>query len=142
MPDKYFMFDKSREVRPLGQAAITATGYIGTQWDQGDAVATDIAVVINVEAVDIANSDETYTFRLVGSNQANRSDAQVLDILEIGDAAALSIETVDVAAGDQFVMRGRSERRDLHFRYVDLHLTVGGTTPSITFGAFVTKEFG
>lgn len=127
--------------RELGSVAVTADAYIGTQLDQGAAAATDLVCVINIEAIDIANSDETYTFRLVGSNVADRSDAQVLDTLVIGDAAAIAIQTVDAAAGDRYVMRARTEINDTRFRYVDLHLDVAGTTPSVTFGAYITKEF-
>lgn len=140
---KYFAIDAATGLikRELGSAAVTADAYIGTQHDQGAAVATDLVCVIDVEAVDVSSGDELYTFRLVGSNVSDRSDAQILDTLELGAAAALPIDTVDTAAGQRFVMRARTERNGTAFRYVDLHLDVAGTTPSITFGAFISKEF-
>ena len=140
---KYFAIDAATGLikRELGSAAVTADAYIGTQHDQGDAVATDLVCVIDVEAVDVSSGDELYTFRLVGSNVSDRSDAQTLDTLELGAAAALPIDTVSTAAGQRFVMRARTERNGTAFRYVDLHLDVAGTTPSITFGAFISKEF-
>jgi hypothetical protein len=141
--DKFFAIDAATGLikRELGLAALTSDGYVGTQWDQGDAASTDLACIINIESCKVSAGDETYTFRLVGSNASNRSDAQVLDTLEIGDAGTLSIETVDTTAGDQFVMRGRSFRRGLNFQYIDLHLEVAGTSPSIGFGAYISKEF-
>ena len=140
---KYFAIDAATGLikRELGSAAVTADAYIGTQHDQGAAVATDMVCVIDVEAVDVSSGDELYTFRLVGSNVSDRSDAQILDTLELGAAAALPIDTVSTAAGQRFVMRARTERNGTTFRYVDLHLDVAGTTPSITFGAFISKEF-
>jgi len=143
MTRKYFAIDAATGLikRELGSAALTSDGYVGTQWDQGGAAATDFVCVIDVEAVDLANNDETYTFRLIGSNVANRSDGQILTTLELGDAGTIPIETVDTAAGQRFVMRARSELNDTMFQYIDLHLDVGGTSPSITFGAFISKEF-
>jgi hypothetical protein len=127
--------------RELGSAAVTAAAYIGTQWDQGGAAATDFVCVINIEACKVSSGDETYTFRLIGSNQSDRSDGVILDTLELGDAGTLDIETVDTVAGDQLVMRARSEKNDTQFRYIDLHLTPVGTGKTITFGAYISKEF-
>lgn len=142
MATQYFAMDAATGLikRELGLAALTATAYIGTQWDQGDAVVTDLACVINIEAIDISSTNEIYTFRLVGSNVADRSDGQVLDMAIVGNASTATIETRDSAAGDQIIMRARTEKNDTFFRYIDLHLTAAGTTPSITFGAYLTKE--
>lgn len=143
MTRKYFAIDAAPGLikRELGSAAITATAYIGTQWDQGGAAATDFVCVIDVEAIDVSSANEVYTFRLVGSNVANRSDGQVLDTLILGHAGTITIQAVNTAAGMRFVMRARSELNDTQFRYIDLHLTAAGTTPSITFGAYISKEF-
>jgi hypothetical protein len=126
--------------RALGSAAVTATAYIGTQWDQGAAVVTDAICRIVLEAIDISSTNEVYTFRIVGSNVADRSDGQVLAMAVVGDASTITIETVDSAAGDVIDLRFRTERNDTAFRYIDLHLTLAGTTPSITFGAYTSKE--
>lgn len=142
MPDKFFAIDAATGLikRELGSAALTADAYVGTQHDQGGAAVTDIVAVIDVEACKVSAGDETYTLRIVGSNVADRSDAQILDTLELGDAGTIAIETVDTVAGQRFVMRARTERNDIAFRYIDLHLDVAGTSPSITFGAFISKE--
>lgn len=142
MTTKTFAIDAAPGLikRETGLAAVTASGYIGVQHDQGGAVVTSFVTVLTVEACDIASGDETYTFRLVGSNVADRSDAEVLDMAVLGDAGTIAIETRDTAAGDQIVMRARSEKNQDFFRYIDLHLTVAGTSPSITFGAYVSKE--
>lgn len=142
MPDKIFAIDAATGLikRELGLAALTADAYVGTQHDQGGATVTDIVCVVNVESCKVSAGDETYTLRLVGSNATNRSDGQILDTLELGDAGTVPIETVDTVAGQQFVMRARTERNNIAFRYIDLHLDVEGTSPSIGFGAYISKE--
>lgn len=142
MATQYFAMDAATGLikRELGLAALTATAYIGTQWDQGAAVVTDLACVINIEAINVA-ADSIYTFRLVGSNVANRSDAQVLAMLETGNATTVGVpETVVGAVGDQLILRARTEKKETYFRYVDLHLELAGVSGSITFGAYLTKE--
>ena len=142
MPSQYYAIDASTGLikRALAQAAVTATGYIGTQWDQGGAVITDCICVIQIEAIDVASNDEIYTFRIVGSNVADRSDAQILGEIRTGRSTALTVETVNGAAGQQLTIRFRTEKNDVPFRYIDLHLVAAGTTPSITFGAYISKE--
>jgi hypothetical protein len=126
--------------RAPAQAAITATAYIGTQYDQQAATATDMVAVINIEAIDISSTNEVYTFRIVGSNQTNRSDGEVLAMGIVGHAATITIETRNSAAGDRVVIPFRTEKNRTRYRYVDLHLTAAGTTPSITFNAYFSKE--
>ena len=142
MPSKYYAIEAGTGLikRALGQAAVTSTGYVGTQWDQGGAVFTDMACIITVEAIDIASTNEVYTFRVTGSNAADRSDAQVLGVAQLGHAATISIETRNTVAGDQVIIECRSEKSETAFRYIDLHLTVAGTTPSITFGAYIARR--
>lgn len=139
---KFYAFDALAGVlkRDVAQAALTSTGYVGTQWDQGDAVMTDGICVINIESVDVASNDEVYTFRIVGSNQADRSDGEVLGMAVAGDAGSITVETRDSAVADRIEVRFRTEKNETKFRYVDLHLEVAGTTPSIGFSAYISKE--
>jgi hypothetical protein len=55
----------------------------------------------------------------------------------VGDASTITIETRDSEAGDRIVIFFRTEKNRTAFRYIDLHLTAAGTTPSITFGAYL-----
>jgi hypothetical protein len=129
------------EKRAVGAAALTADAYIGTQFDQGAAAMTDMVLVVNIEAIDIASTDEIYRLRVVGSNVADRSDGTILATIECGDASTFaSPETIDTAAGDRFVAPFRTEKNGTAYRYVDLHLDVAGTSPSITFNAYLSKE--
>ncbi|QDP64848.1 MAG: hypothetical protein Unbinned5081contig1001_5 [Prokaryotic dsDNA virus sp.] len=142
MFSKTYAFDAATGLlkRDAAQAALTADAWVGTQWDQGSPAATDIIAIINIESVDIANSDETYEFLIVGSQTSDRSDAQILGRAKIGDAAAIAIETVDAAAGDRVEIRCRTEIGLTKFQYVDLYLDVSGTSPSVGFSAYISKE--
>ena len=137
---KFYALDAELQHRDIGLAALTADAYVGSQINQGGAVLTEFITVINVESIDIANSDETYTFRIVGSTDAARTDATILGELIIGDNAAIAIETQDAAAGDRYEITWRSAKNGTNYRYLDLHLDVGGTTPSIGFNAFSSKQ--
>lgn len=139
MATKYYAFDAAPGLlkRDNGQAAVTATGYIGAQWDQLAPAATDCIALVNVEAVAAAGQ---YTFRIVGSNVADRSDATVLGTLEMGAAAISAPETDVTVAGDRGEVRFRTERDDVRYQYIDLHLTAAGTSPSMAFSAYITKE--
>lgn len=142
MPSKYFVMDGATGLikREVGLSALTADAYVGTQHDQGGNVATDMACIINIESCKVSAGDEVYRFRIVGSLTSDRSDAEVLAELEVGDAGTLAIETRDCIAGDQLIIRFRTEKNDQEFRYIDLHLDVTGTSPSIGFGAYLSKE--
>lgn len=124
--------------REPGMAALTASGWVGTQFDQRGAVATNMVCVINLEAPKVAAGNETYTFAVVGSNLANRSDGTILGTAVTG-ADVAGIEKVAAAPGQQLVINARTEKNGRPYRYVDLYLTVGGTGPSIAFNARLTK---
>jgi hypothetical protein len=125
--------------RAPAQAAVVATAYIGTQLDLLAATGMEMTCVINIEAVDVSSANETYTFRIVGSNATDRSDGEILAVHQAGHAGTLTIETRSSAAGDRLVIPFRTEKNRTRYRYIDLHLIAAGTTPSITFGAYFTK---
>ena len=141
MPSKYYEIDNATGLvkRAAAQAAVTSTGWVGTQWDQGAAVLTDVACIINLEAVNVA-AGSIYTFSLVGSNVSDRSDGQVLARAVVGNATTVGApETVAAAAGNEIVLLGRTEKNDTAFRYIDLHLTVAGGSATITFNARIAR---
>jgi hypothetical protein len=136
---QYYPFDKELLFRDVAQSAVTADGYVGTQKNLGGQTLITMAMIINIEAIKVSAGDEAYTFRVVGSQTADRSDARVLAEITAGDAAAKAIETADDAAGEQLVILFQTTRGDANQQYLDLHLDVTGTSPSITFSAFATK---
>lgn len=141
-PSRYYALDTATGLvkRDTGSAALTSDGYVGTQHDQLAATATDMVLVVNIEACKVSAGDETYTLRVIGSNVTDRSDGEILATLELGDAGTIPIETVDTAVGGRYEAWLRTEKNGTRFRYIDLHLDVAGTSPSITFGAYLSKE--
>lgn len=135
-----FAFDGAPgyEKRAPGSAAVIASAYIGTQTDQGAAAITDMMAIINLEAVNIA-AGSIYTFRIVGSNVADRSDGEVLATAQCGLASVITIESRNSAVGDQIQVPFRTEKNRTAFRYVDLHLTVAGGSATITFSAHFSR---
>lgn len=137
-----FAFDAATGLvkRAAGAAALTSDGYVGTQFDQGAAAITDMALVMNVESVDIAGTDEIYDFRVILSNIADRSDGVVVAMAQLGHITAIpGPETVSTAAGDRHVLYFRTEKDGVAYRYVDLHLDVTGASCSIAFSAYLSK---
>jgi hypothetical protein len=127
--------------REAGSAALTTDGYVGAQHDQGGAVLTPMVCRINVETIKVSAGNEEYTFRIVLSNDSGRSDSVVVATEVAGDASVKTNDTVDTLAGDTIDLRFHTMKADIAYRYVDLHLDVGGTAPSIAFAAFISKEF-
>lgn len=125
----------------LAPGLALATGTIGTP---GDALLLgDLG--IDITALDIASADETYTFRLFGSNDPTFSTKWLCGTFEVGRAAVTGTNkrlgrhwfpfrnaAVEDAAS---YPAGSGVYRT--FRYVRLELDVAGTTPSVTCTAVV-----
>lgn len=139
---KYYALDAATGLlkRDVGLSALTADAYVGDQFDQLAATATDMIAVVNIESCKVSAGDETYLLTVLGSNATNRSDGEILAQVFVGDAGTIALETRDTIAGDRVEMRFRTEKNGTKFRYVDLHLDVTGTSPSIGFNAYMTKE--
>lgn len=135
-----YAFDESTGFvkRALGSAAVTSTAYIGTQLDQGAAAITDMAAIITLEAVNVA-AGSIYTWRIVGSNVADRSDGEILATAQSGLATVITIETRNSAAGDRIIIPFTTEKNRTAYRYIDLHVTIAGGSATVTFGAYLAK---
>lgn len=135
-----YPMDAEHLFRDAGAVAVTADGYIGTQKDLQANTQKRAAMVINLEAIKVSAGNEAYTFRVVGSQTADRSDARVLGEVTLGDAAAKTIDTADDLVGEQHVILFHTQRGGNMIRYLDLHLDVAGTLPSIQFSAFASIQ--
>ena len=131
------IYESDLAFRAPGSAAVTASGAIGTiALDKLDKVrpsdqrnklgAESYEIVIVVSALDTGNADETYTFTA-----------------EVGaaGAAATVVGTLAVVGTGQYVLQLDAqslENVDTDLEELELNLTVGGTTPSITFSSWVS----
>lgn len=117
--------------------AISATAFSTNTIDLSNVTpARDISVGeamgfgVNIEvAADFTTGDETYTFEVVQSANANLSSPDVLSSVT-RTAAQLAVGTL------LFLPLGAPVTK----RYIGLRYTVGGTTPSVTVSAWLTTR--
>jgi len=126
--------------------ALTATGLSSNAYDLGAAFSGGSAngdardptvgepmaiIIVPTVAADVASADETYTFQFVQSANANLSSADVLATYPFTNAQAASA----LLAGKVVVFAlppGAVTKR-----YVGLNVVLAGTTPSITYSAWI-----
>ena len=116
--------------------ALSATGFSTNTIDlSAPTVKRDIAVgeqmgfMITVDvAADAASGDETYTFQVVQSANANLSSPDVI--------AQVAIARATLVAGYGFFLPIPSNQ--ITKQYLGMQYTLGGTTPSITVTAYLT----
>lgn len=130
------IYDAENAFRAPGSAALTATGVVGakaldklanvrpsSQRNKLGAEGYKIAIV--VEALDTADADETYVLSA-----------------EVGAAGAAATKVGEIAVTEtgQWVLELDAqsiEKADADHAEIELNLTVGGTTPSIQFAAWI-----
>jgi hypothetical protein len=95
-------------------------------------------LIVDVTAIDVASTDEFYTISLEGSNVAAMTSGSVeLAVIRLGNTTAPG--DADTAVG-RFTVPFRNEQNGTIYRYVRLSTVVAGTTPSITFSAWLAKD--
>ena len=121
------IFDKQLELRDGTAAAITSTtSETGINVDL--TALTDYKVAINVTALDTADADEVYTLTIETDSLAAFTDAPVVQ------------GTVVVATTGRHIVslnRDNITKLDANAAAIRVKATLAGTTPSITYGAFL-----
>lgn len=133
---------------------LTATGYVNAIQAQVDIGAGRWIGKLNIDisALDLSSGDETYRLFLLGSNDPAFANGNV-EILASQDWAAASagrlIATI-VPASDavpsprksasRFTIPVSNQRGIYVFRYLQLYLVAGGTTPSMTLAAWLAGD--
>lgn len=136
-------FDAATELKDAG--AVTASGpalvggvarviNIGKAFLRG-------TLVIDVDLVDLTTGDETYEIRLQGSSVPDfTSDVVVLDVTRVGDTSTSAGESVDRTVGRITKSVMNSVDGTKPYQYLRVYAVLAGTTPSINFRAFLTKD--
>ena len=112
--------------------ALTATGNttntidLGSDRDVGNGQTLYLVLSLDV-APDAANSDETYVFTLTTDDNSSFSSATTILTQTI---------TRGTAAGTRYVLPIPSANE----RYLRGTFTLGGTTPSVTYTAWITGQ--
>lgn len=139
---KYYSFD--RNMAFAEDLTLTATGNV--QFGGNDVILdlgdgrNDDTLVINVTALDVASGNELYQFVLLGSTSPTfASDIETLAWAEMGDTSVRTLGASQAAdsAAQRLELPFCNRRNDKEYRYLKLRLVAAGTTPSITFDAWV-----
>ncbi len=133
MANKQYAFDDRLKHREVASAAVTATATVATI-DQRVAMRTDYVTLIGIEAIDIADNDELYTFVIEVSND----DFSTVEVAEIRDFGATEVRqsgAPDSAAGDRIEMQWSTEVNGVAYKDWRLRVVISGTSPSITYHA-------
>lgn len=149
MGDRTYSFDANLQLSD-NAAAYTADGYaqvagadaiLDLGGNQGVTPAQqariDAMLVIDVTAIDVASADEVYRIKVLGGNLATMLATRVLAEMTLGKGTAkVPSSTLDDATG-RYELPFCTEQDDVKYEFVKLYIDVAGTTPSISFQAFV-----
>lgn len=134
-----------------GLAALTATGFTQAYGANGildlggnqgttpkQQARIDACAVIDVSAVKISAGNETYWIQIIGSNDPGLATGNVmLAAVQVGKGASLSgLNMADSVVG-RIELPFCTQVAGALFEYVGVYVTMGGTSPSITFDGFV-----
>lgn len=135
------IYDNALKIRAAGNA-ITATETGSIILDLGAGAFCEGELVVDVTAIDTTTGDEAYSLMLEGSPDATFGTAgniRVLAELRIGGATFTAPNGAADTAG-RFIIPFRNERNGTIYRYARLYTLIAGTTPSLTFSAFLAKN--
>lgn len=137
-------FDALLELKDAG--AVTVTNTAGTVssvarvLDIGDAF-IDGALHVSISAVKISASDEVYTVILQGSDSPTFASGVVnLATMSFGKATPAGIGADTVAGFAASVPVNGSFNGNATYRYLRIMTRVAGTSPSINFRAWITRN--
>lgn len=98
----------------------------------------DAMCVIDVTAIDIASGNETYVLRILGCNLSSFASGVVeLAAITLGKGASLVPATQADSVVGRYELPFCTEQANAKYQYVKMYVDTGGTSPSISFQAFV-----
>jgi hypothetical protein len=97
----------------------------------------DSAVVIDVSAMTLGATN-LYDIFVMGSNVNTGANGVVLASMRLGNTAVMPNSGITSLLGRYEIMFA-SEQADINYEFVYLWVVPQGTTPSITFNAFVAQ---
>ena len=130
-----FTYDDNLELKDSGALTATADGDIV---DVGSGL-VDGFLVIDVTNIKTTEGDEKYTISLEASNVAAMDSGSVCLATKV---FGLLTDPMDADLEDtgRFVIPFRNEENGGTYRYVRLHNLIAGTSPTITYRAFIAKR--
>lgn len=129
-------FDTRLQHRAPASAAMTATTTLDTQ-QQRDVTYTEFETIVYVEAIDVANGDETYTVVVELSDDNFATVKAECARIILGDATQLAGDA-DTAVGDKYRIMWHNEWAGVVYRDWRVRVIIAGTSPSITLNSYST----
>lgn len=136
-------FDAATELKDAGSITASGAATVGgvpRVLNVGDAFLR-ATLVVDVDLIDLTTGDETVELRLQGSTVADfTTDVVVLDTIRLGDTSTSAGETTDKTVGriTKSVLNSRDGVKP--YPYLRMYAVLAGTTPSINYRAFLTKD--
>ena len=141
---KAFTFDRNMafaEDLTLTSSGVVQFAAANVQLDLGDAY-LDAVLVLDVETIDTASNDESYTFILEGGTVSGFGSGSIdaLAIKRLEDPASTGTPgRMNVEHGPgRYIIPFCNLVDETQYRYLQLNFVAAGTTPSIKFTAFVS----
>jgi hypothetical protein len=142
---KTYTFDRNMafaEDLNLTASAVVQFAAANVQLDLGDGY-YEGDLVIDATVLDVASNDEAYTFILEGCNTsgfgAGSIEALAMKRLEDpASAGALGAMNVEHPIGRYVIPFNNNAPVGTPYRYLRLNVIIAGTTPSVTFSAFIS----
>ena len=129
--------DSSAAITSSAAAQVSSAAQI---LDVGAALFKGVAV-IDITAIDIASTNESYRLTVQGSNSSSfASGIENLATLDLGATASRLGSGQDSVVG-RYELLFQNEQASTVYRYLRLYMTLAGTTPSITLTAFVGRDY-
>lgn len=125
------------ETSTATETAISLDALFGAYWQNGDVPHGKFVIGVHVTALDTSSADETYTLSLVADDVSAMNNSPVT-LTSFSPTATGYYEVVlDSATIPRINSDVSSEAQ-----YLAIKATLGGTTPSITYGAWIAKSLG
>lgn len=97
-------------------------------------------LIIDVTAIDVSSNDEFYNLILQGSSAQAFSTFETLAQMNLGATAARPGGSITSVIG-RYEIPFITEQHDTVYDWIRLYTDVGGTTPSITYKAWIAERY-
>lgn len=135
-------FDAATELKDAGAITASGAGQVSGAprvVNVGNGLINAV-LVIDVDAIDIVTGDEGYTVTLQGSTDATfATNVQNVASRRVGDSTTTG-ESADAGIGRYTLPVINQAKDGTPLPYLRIYTTVAGTTPSVNFRAWLTKN--
>jgi hypothetical protein len=100
----------------------------------------EAVLIIDVSAIDVSSADEVYHFCLQGGPTSAFATKENLAQISLGHTSARPGAPVTSVIG-RYEIPFTTEQHDAVYDWIRLYVDVAGTTPSVTFKAWIAERY-